>query len=58
MIVYSIVTIPVIFWHLIKILPNIALLRGEHVIKAILEVIVEIGSLGGFWAVYIHMFGL
>jgi len=45
-----------ILFGIVKILPNALLLRGMKVIGIILSIIIEVGSIIGFWLYYFMVF--
>ncbi len=51
-IVMSVMTIPIIIWDLIKIVPNLALLRTKNVLLLLMEVIIQVVALVCYWLVY------
>ncbi len=55
-IVNTILTLPLAIWHAFKVLPNLALIRGKRVLQLVLEVIVEIVCMIGFWLVYVAQY--
>lgn len=54
-IVLTIITIPLTLWHLIKVVPNLALFRTMRVLKLILEVIIEVAAVITYWVIYINI---
>lgn len=56
-VVLTIVTIPFTLWHIIKILPNLALIRTEAIAKLVVQILMELFSLIVFWGVYLAIFG-
>lgn len=55
-IVYSILTIPLAIWHLIKIVPNLALIRLKRSARLVAEVLIEMLSLAGLWVAFLLTF--
>lgn len=53
---YSVLTVGLAFWHLLKIIPNLALIKLGRSAYLLLEVIIEILSIVGLWAGYAYIF--
>lgn len=45
-----------IIWQLLKILPNLVLLKGGKIIRLILTIFIEVASVVGFWLYYLANF--
>lgn len=41
-----------VIWHLIKLIPNLALLRKKKLTSLVVELVIEIGAVIGFWFVF------
>lgn len=52
----SVINVFSILFGIVKILPNALLLRGTRVITIILSIIIELGSIIGFWVYYFLVF--
>ncbi|MCA9378899.1 hypothetical protein KC640_00580 [Candidatus Dojkabacteria bacterium] len=55
-IVYSLLTIPLAIWHLLKVVPNLALIRLKRSLRLVAEVVIEVLSLAGLWAAFMLTF--
>mgnify|MGYP001453180965 FL=1 len=45
-----------IIWQVIKILPNLVLLRGGRIIRSFVRIFIEVSSIIGFWLYYLSNF--
>ncbi len=54
--VLTLLIIPLIIWQIIKIVPNLALIRTKKVLKLAVEIVIEIIALIAFWAIYASVF--
>lgn len=45
-----------IIWQVIKILPNLVLLRGGRIIRSFIRIFIEVASIIGFWLYYLANF--
>lgn len=52
-IINTIITIPMVVVHLLKLLPTMAILRMGAVGRIIVEIILEVSFCVGFWAFYL-----
>lgn len=48
-IVYTVLTIPLVIWHLIKLLPNLALIKFKRCLQLCIQILVEILSVVSLW---------
>jgi hypothetical protein len=55
-IVDTIITVPLAIWHGVKVLPNLALIRGKRVVELIIEIVFEIVCVIGIWLVYLSLY--
>ena len=55
-IVNSILTVPMMVFHLFEIIPNLAFLRTHHIVKLLISIILELIGLVGFWVFYFSMY--
>jgi hypothetical protein len=55
-VVLTVTTLPLLIWQIIKLVPNLALLRAQALFLTLLEIVIEIGSVIGFWMVFAYIF--
>lgn len=51
----TVVNFFLILWQVIKIIPNIVLLRAAHLVKLLIEIAIEIASVIGFWIYFLGL---
>lgn len=51
-VVLTIMTIPMLLWDIVKVVPNLALLRTSRVMWLLVEIVIQIVALLGFWIAY------
>ncbi len=55
-VILTITTVFTASLHLIRLIPNLAFLRQKKLIKLILELVIEVGAVIGFWLGYLVLF--
>ncbi len=56
-VVLTIMTIPLLLWDVIKIVPNLALLRTRKVMWLLIEIVIQVVALLVFWIAYASIAG-
>lgn len=56
-VVLTIMTVPLLLWDVIKIVPNLALLRTSKVMWLLVEIVIQVVALLGFWIAYASIAG-
>lgn len=51
--IYTIITLPLIIWQAIRILPNLALVRVNRTFMLVLTIILEVISIIGWWIYFV-----